>query len=112
MYPKVLPVSLLLYGVECITRAAREEEKRRQGETNAFVIKLILAVLFVPPLITLVWALWTSPQTPILARILWARARELAGRELPPEQVEEGIRTSAERVRRRLRGEQHGGGDK
>jgi len=33
--------------------------------------------------------------------MLWARARELAGRELPPEEVEEGIRSSAEGVRRR-----------
>lgn len=113
MHLRALLVSWLLRTVESITRAAREEEKRRQGETNAFVIRLLLAVLFVPPLITLMWALWISPQTPILARILWARARELAGRELPPEEVEEGIRTSAERVRRRLkRGEQQGGSEK
>jgi hypothetical protein len=97
----LLAVSLSLRAVEGLSRAAREEEKRRHNESSAFMIKCVLGSLFLPPLLTLVWALWTSPQTPILARMLWARARELAGRELPPEEIEEGIRSSAEGVRRR-----------
>jgi len=66
-------------------------KKQKLHDTNIWALKLVFLSLFLPPLLALIYFLWTSPQTPFLLRIFWARARELAGRAIPQAELEKDL---------------------
>jgi hypothetical protein len=63
-------------------RKSRAEERAAKSANTQFgltILAVVLILVFLPPLVLCVYEAWRDPATPVLARLLWLRVKELVG---------------------------------
>lgn len=80
-------------------RAAKQADKEWTSQKGILLLVFIIVLLILVPVVAFCWEAYNDPTTPILAGLLWTRAKELVGYQ--PGDADYDLRNTLDAARRR-----------